>query len=116
VLLNTLGASASRMRVAPPFLAVVSFLSVYCVSFVACQSNWTASAPQASTTTLQLPLCAVSCLATSLRNSTCSPTDTVCLCADVRLQEDVATCVLQNCSVIDALGESVSSLQPHCTS
>ncbi|KAL4739336.1 hypothetical protein BDV11DRAFT_205185 [Aspergillus similis] len=41
-----------------------------------------------------MPQCASDCLATSLKNSTCSATDAECICADQILMANVQTCVL----------------------
>ncbi|KAF1948860.1 hypothetical protein CC80DRAFT_485537 [Byssothecium circinans] len=52
----------------------------------------------------QMPDCAVKCLTSSLAaQEKCAPTDTACICTDAPLTAAIQTCVLQSCSVIEAL-------------
>ncbi|CRK09486.1 hypothetical protein BN1708_002171 [Verticillium longisporum] len=57
----------------------------------------------AAQNTTDLPACATSCLGIALERSTCAATDTACICQDKPLQASVQGCVLQSCTVKDAL-------------
>ncbi|KAK8042983.1 hypothetical protein PG994_013466 [Apiospora phragmitis] len=50
-----------------------------------------------------MPLCASRCLETHLQESRYSATDFACICADQKLQTDVGTCTLGNCSLVEGL-------------
>ncbi|KAI0905362.1 50S ribosomal protein L36e [Ustulina deusta] len=56
-----------------------------------------------------MPPCASDCLSVSLAQSTCDPTDTPCICSDTVLLSTVETCVLANCTVIEALSAKNST-------
>ncbi|KAI0875611.1 50S ribosomal protein L36e [Hypoxylon argillaceum] len=56
-----------------------------------------------------MPLCASNCLSVSLAQSTCDPTDIPCICSDTVLLSTVETCVLSNCTVIEALSAKNST-------
>ncbi|OAA57322.1 Extracellular membrane protein, CFEM domain protein [Cordyceps fumosorosea ARSEF 2679] len=51
----------------------------------------------------EYPKCSLPCLAESMTKTTCNSTDTACICADQPVQEAVAVCVLQKCTVQEAL-------------
>ncbi|KAL6159828.1 hypothetical protein ACJBU6_02247 [Exserohilum turcicum] len=51
----------------------------------------------------QLPQCAQVCLKEALAQSSCEPTDTICICMDEQLQANVGTCLLQACTLKQAL-------------
>ncbi|EGX89777.1 integral membrane protein, putative [Cordyceps militaris CM01] len=51
----------------------------------------------------EFPTCSLPCLAESLNKTRCDSTDTACICADQPLQDAVASCVLQKCSIPEAL-------------
>ncbi|CZS97490.1 related to integral membrane protein PTH11 [Rhynchosporium agropyri] len=51
----------------------------------------------------QLPPCALTCLATSVAKSTCSPTDTACVCSNAPLNAVIRTCVQSSCRIKAAL-------------
>ncbi|KAF9869957.1 CFEM domain-containing protein [Colletotrichum karsti] len=73
------------------------FLSLAAVlSGVAAQGD--ASAAVAS-----LPSCAQACLLTAVLNSPCAPTNQTCICTNAPLQAEVEVCVLQNCTLRNAL-------------
>ncbi|KAF2761220.1 hypothetical protein EJ05DRAFT_483610 [Pseudovirgaria hyperparasitica] len=50
-----------------------------------------------------LPNCGMKCLVQSLQTSSCAATDVPCICADSQLINTTGQCVLQECSVVDAL-------------
>ncbi|KAI0143003.1 50S ribosomal protein L36e [Xylariaceae sp. FL1272] len=50
-----------------------------------------------------MPVCASDCLGVSLQQSTCDSTNIACICSDSVLLSTVQTCVLSNCTVIEAL-------------
>ncbi|TLD11905.1 hypothetical protein PspLS_11259 [Pyricularia sp. CBS 133598] len=52
---------------------------------------------------LELPVCAKSCLATSIARSSCAPTDQTCICTDAKLQDEVNECVNEKCSIREGL-------------
>ncbi|KAI0537841.1 50S ribosomal protein L36e [Xylaria digitata] len=56
-----------------------------------------------------MPPCASDCLGVSLAQSTCDPTDIACICSDTTLLSTVETCVLANCTVIEALSAKNST-------
>lgn len=43
------------------------------------------------------------CLKEALAQSSCEPTDTICICMDEQLQANVGTCLLQACTLKQAL-------------
>lgn len=45
------------------------------------------------------------CLAKFLPNSTCAPTDSACVCADVALMGNVQVCTLESCTIKESLSE-----------
>ncbi|KAK9441801.1 Extracellular membrane protein, CFEM domain protein [Metarhizium brunneum] len=51
----------------------------------------------------KLPPCAIPCIASAVANSTCSPDDIPCLCADKTANEEGTTCVEARCSFSDGL-------------
>ncbi|KIH86417.1 integral membrane protein [Sporothrix brasiliensis 5110] len=51
----------------------------------------------------ELPSCALKCLISSLGESSCPVTNTTCMCLDTKLQDDSTTCILANCTVLEAL-------------
>ncbi|KAL2070037.1 hypothetical protein VTL71DRAFT_14717 [Oculimacula yallundae] len=51
----------------------------------------------------ELPPCALTCLATSVANSTCAPTDTACVCSNVPLNAVIAACVQSSCTIKQSL-------------
>ncbi|KAJ4149932.1 hypothetical protein LMH87_010705 [Akanthomyces muscarius] len=51
----------------------------------------------------EFPKCSLPCLAESLTKTKCDAADTGCICADQPLQDAVAVCVLQKCTVQEAL-------------
>ncbi|KAF2261908.1 hypothetical protein CC78DRAFT_570174 [Lojkania enalia] len=51
----------------------------------------------------ELPSCAVECLTDAVRNSPCTFTDQVCICANTQLQRSVEACVTKICTVKEAL-------------
>ncbi|KAK0107936.1 hypothetical protein ONS96_003722 [Cadophora gregata f. sp. sojae] len=51
----------------------------------------------------KLPQCALTCLANAVANSTCTPTDTACVCTNVPLNAAVSVCVQSTCSVKQSL-------------
>ncbi|KAL4803358.1 hypothetical protein BDV18DRAFT_144636 [Aspergillus unguis] len=50
-----------------------------------------------------LPECALTCLVTALRNSTCGLTDVSCICADTDLFPKLEPCMVSNCTVKESL-------------
>ncbi|KAI1426214.1 50S ribosomal protein L36e [Xylaria sp. FL1777] len=55
------------------------------------------------------PPCANNCLGVALAQSSCDPADTACICSDSVLLSTVETCVLANCTVIEALSAKNST-------
>ncbi|KAF2762848.1 hypothetical protein EJ05DRAFT_17211 [Pseudovirgaria hyperparasitica] len=55
------------------------------------------------------PECGTKCLIGALQSSTCAPNDVPCICADATLQATAGACVLQTCSVVDALASRNAS-------
>jgi len=51
----------------------------------------------------KLPQCALTCLATSVANSTCAPTDTACVCSNVPLNAAISACVQSTCTIKQSL-------------
>ncbi|KAG0647987.1 hypothetical protein D0Z07_5878 [Hyphodiscus hymeniophilus] len=51
----------------------------------------------------QLPSCALLCLETAVGNSTCSATNTTCVCNDAPLQAQVTLCVTKTCTIKQGL-------------
>ncbi len=71
---------------------------------------WTAAASSSSPSPLEVaeasyPPCALKCLATLVPKSVCSLTDIDCLCTNEPLNEAVAICVSQGCTIVDALSK-----------
>ncbi|KAK1992860.1 CFEM domain-containing protein [Colletotrichum falcatum] len=58
----------------------------------------------------EIPSCATSCASQEISYSNCSATDQVCLCHDTAYATKVQTCVLQNCTVKEALVAQNQSL------
>lgn len=51
-----------------------------------------------------LPQCSVTCMANALaHNSTCSPSNTTCLCTDALFQNAMAACTTASCTVKESL-------------
>ncbi|KAK1956059.1 CFEM domain-containing protein [Colletotrichum sublineola] len=50
-----------------------------------------------------LPACAQSCLFTAILSSPCAPINQTCICTNVPLQAKVELCVMQNCTLKNAL-------------
>ncbi|GJC84899.1 satratoxin biosynthesis SC1 cluster protein 4 [Colletotrichum liriopes] len=50
-----------------------------------------------------LPACAQACLVTAVLSSPCAPTNQTCICTNAPLQAEVEVCVLQNCTLRNAL-------------
>ncbi|WQF87081.1 Putative extracellular membrane protein, CFEM [Colletotrichum destructivum] len=50
-----------------------------------------------------LPACAQSCLFTAVLSSPCAPTNQTCICTNAPLQAEVEACVMQNCTLRNAL-------------
>ncbi|OJI98266.1 hypothetical protein ASPVEDRAFT_37710 [Aspergillus versicolor CBS 583.65] len=53
-----------------------------------------------------MPDCAADCLVKGLEDSTCSPTDSECICADAVLMENVQACSMLACTVVEGLKAS----------
>ncbi|KAK3370583.1 hypothetical protein B0H63DRAFT_487266 [Podospora didyma] len=51
----------------------------------------------------QLPLCAVSCLAIAVSRSACAIGNQTCICTDQTLAEESRDCMIQNCTIREAL-------------
>ncbi|KAL7796681.1 putative PTH11-typeG-protein-coupled receptor [Trichoderma ceciliae] len=51
----------------------------------------------------EMPPCARECLAMSITKSPCQLTNITCVCTNPTLQQNVQACVLQNCTIKDAL-------------
>lgn len=52
-----------------------------------------------------LPSCALKCLISSLGESSCSVSNTTCMCLDTKLQDDSTVCILANCTTLEALSK-----------
>lgn len=64
--------------------------------------------------TPQMPSCAAKCLVETIPQSNCSLTDTACICSNKELQDNVSSCVLQNCSVRESLTtKNITATQCH---
>ncbi|KAK1853074.1 CFEM domain-containing protein [Colletotrichum chrysophilum] len=50
--------------------------------------------------------CAMNCTAAELAKSTCQPTDFVCICTNQQLNDGIAGCLMQNCTVVESLRET----------
>ncbi|KAG2414817.1 hypothetical protein HFD88_006005 [Aspergillus terreus] len=50
-----------------------------------------------------LPSCALECLAGAVQNSSCTLSDFNCICQDTQLNAQVKPCILQSCTVKEAL-------------
>ncbi|KAL0935433.1 CFEM domain-containing protein [Colletotrichum truncatum] len=79
------------MRLFSLFLSLAAVLSC-----AAAQGDATAAVAS-------LPACAQSCLLTAVLNSPCQPTNQTCICTNAPLQAEVEVCVLQNCTLRQAL-------------
>ncbi|KAK1984978.1 CFEM domain-containing protein [Colletotrichum cereale] len=79
------------MRLSTLFLSLAAVLSS-----AAAQGN-------ASAAVAALPACAQSCLFTAVLSSPCAPTNQTCICTNAPLQAKVEVCVLQNCTLKNAL-------------
>ena len=53
------------------------------------------------------------CLNTYLKESSCEPVDSDCICADQKVMDNVAACTLTNCTVIEGLGRLQTSSLAH---
>lgn len=51
----------------------------------------------------ELPSCSLKCFIASLSVTTCSSSNTTCMCADTNLLNVVTDCTLANCTIIEAL-------------
>ncbi|OJJ07425.1 hypothetical protein ASPVEDRAFT_56813 [Aspergillus versicolor CBS 583.65] len=51
----------------------------------------------------EMPSCAASCMEKGIVDSSCSPTDTRCICEDPALLENISGCILGACTVKEAL-------------
>ncbi len=51
----------------------------------------------------QLPSCAAKCLVSAIAVSTCDATNATCLCVNTRLEDMATTCMLANCTMVEAL-------------
>ncbi|CAK7211440.1 hypothetical protein SCUCBS95973_001116 [Sporothrix curviconia] len=51
----------------------------------------------------ELPSCALTCLVSALGESSCSVSNTTCMCLDTKLLDTSTTCILANCTVLEAL-------------
>ncbi|KAK4206795.1 hypothetical protein QBC37DRAFT_114306 [Rhypophila decipiens] len=51
----------------------------------------------------KLPKCGLDCIVTAVLNSTCSPSNTTCICGNVALQSQAHHCVLESCTVREQL-------------
>ncbi|KAJ5625835.1 Nucleic acid-binding OB-fold [Penicillium lagena] len=51
----------------------------------------------------EMPACAMQCMETGVKGSSCSMTNTTCICADVPLQANLALCVETSCTVKEGL-------------
>ncbi|CAK7201709.1 hypothetical protein SEUCBS139899_004421 [Sporothrix eucalyptigena] len=50
-----------------------------------------------------LPTCALTCLVSALGSSSCSVSNTTCMCLDTQLLDTSTTCILANCTTLEAL-------------
>ncbi|CAK7213236.1 hypothetical protein SBRCBS47491_001733 [Sporothrix bragantina] len=50
-----------------------------------------------------LPKCALTCLISALGDSSCSVSNTTCMCLDTQLLDTSTTCILANCTILEAL-------------
>ncbi|KAG8420083.1 hypothetical protein J3459_011395 [Metarhizium acridum] len=66
-------------------------------------SDSSPSSNSSASITARLPSCAIPCIASAVANSTCSPDDIACLCADETVNEEGAICVKARCSFSDGL-------------
>ncbi|OLN81844.1 hypothetical protein CCHL11_06972 [Colletotrichum chlorophyti] len=57
----------------------------------------------ATSAVVSLPSCAQSCLKQAMVNSPCAPTNQTCICTDAPLQAAVEVCVMEDCTIKQAL-------------
>ncbi|GKT43042.1 satratoxin biosynthesis SC1 cluster protein 4 [Colletotrichum spaethianum] len=85
------------MRLFALFLSLAAVLSC-----AAAQGDATA-AVSLLPTCAKLIMCQQSCLFTAVLGSSCAPTNQTCICTNAPLQAEVEVCVLQNCTLRNAL-------------
>ncbi len=59
-----------------------------------------------------VPACGVTCIVQAVLNSTCSATDTLCICDNAALQTQAQDCVKASCTIREQLS---ASNRPSCT-
>ncbi|CAO2656616.1 Nn.00g054190.m01.CDS01 [Neocucurbitaria sp. VM-36] len=67
------------------------------VSFGLAQDTGLSSALQ------HIPKCALPCLSTAIAESSCALTNSTCICMNTKLQDDAQACILQSCTLKQAL-------------
>ncbi|KXH27473.1 CFEM domain-containing protein [Colletotrichum salicis] len=70
---------------------------------VAAVLSCAAAQGDAASAVASLPKCAQACLVTAVLSSPCAPTNQTCICTNAPLQVEVEACVLQNCTLRNAL-------------
>ncbi|KAJ0163189.1 hypothetical protein CTA2_3374 [Colletotrichum tanaceti] len=73
------------------------------LSLAAVLSCAAAQGDDATAAVAALPACAQSCLLTAVLGSPCAPTNQTCICTNAPLQAEVEACVMQNCTLRNAL-------------
>ncbi|KAF6809471.1 CFEM domain-containing protein [Colletotrichum musicola] len=78
------------------FFSLLLSLAAVLLSCAAAQGD-------ATSAVASLPACAQSCLLKAVLNSPCAPTNQTCICTNAPLQAEVEVCVLQSCTLRQAL-------------
>ncbi|KAF5001159.1 hypothetical protein FGRMN_1183 [Fusarium graminum] len=87
--------------------AILACLAALPLTLAQASAESTTASTSASGSSLSalaaLPVCAQKCFVSAIARSTCEPTDTLCLCTNATLQQDIQVCVGKTCTVKQAL-------------